>query len=213
MRNQSKKIGKHTFSPVSSYLKSVRTLVPLLTMIGLIGLSNADVIIAKALLPATQAGLYGTLSLISKIILFVTTPIGSVSFVFFTDNDQESKKYHLLAIALGSVAIVGLVAIIGYALLPTLVIRIIASASYLGITSSLWAGALFGTLYSMVVILGNFFISKNNRAGVFSLVAVVVQVILLLFFHASFLMMMLVNAFACFLLLLLYAMVIFTSAH
>lgn len=207
------KAKKTQFGKLQLYLRSRRAIVPLITTVGLIGLSSVDVIVAKAVLAPTTAGMYGTLSLLSKIILFVTTPMSTVAFVFFTDKEQKHRSHFLLLLGLLAVAVAGGIAVVAYALLPTFIIQIVASGAYLEVAPTLWAGAVFGTVYSMVMMLGNFFISKNHSAGQASIGAVLVQAILLYFFHDTMIQMMLVNIFSCFLLLVYYGMVIFRSAH
>lgn len=211
-RKHERREAKMIFLPVQRYLLRRTVLVPLISTIGIIGIATIDIILAKMLFSPHQAGLYGTYALISKIILFIAAPIASVSYVFFTDTSSRQSQYKILLLSLLFSIVVGAVFTVSTVFFAPLWIRFFASSEYLTLVPILWIGAVFGTIYSCMTVLGNFCIARNHSVGMFSALGALIQAVLILMFRPSLAGLMGINISVSFLLCALYAMVALRSA-
>lgn len=175
----------HKFLNVFSYLKRKDLIITLLTMLGLIGIANVDIILVKKFLPADQAGLYSSISLLGKIILYLATPLSQVAFAFFTGSD--SKHNSMLILVLLTLAYLGIGGIStgAYFFFPELVIGIIFGTKFLIISNLIWMAAIFGTLYSLISLYTQFFISRKSNWGLLVFGASLIQGGLIFFNHNS----------------------------
>lgn len=183
----------HHFLNVFAYLKRKNLLITLITTFGIVGLASIDVILVKKFLPADQAGLYSSISLIGKIIIYLTTPLSQVAFSFYTGS--ESKQHsHLILIALTFLfgVIGGFTAIIYY-LYPELVVNLIFGSKYLVISNLIWLAAIVGTLYSLVTLYAQYFIAKNSWWGALASFTLVCQTFFIYFNHADLKQVLMVN--------------------
>lgn len=182
---ESEKKITHKFLNVFSYLKRKQLLITLITTLGIIGLANVDIILVKKFLPADQAGLYSSISLLGKIILYVATPLSQVAFSFFTGSDSKHNSLLILVILTLVYLGIGTVSTVAYFFFPELVIGIIFGSKFLIISNLIWMAAIFGTLYSLVALYGQFFISKQSWWGALAFIGLIVQGSILFFNHNS----------------------------
>jgi O-antigen/teichoic acid export membrane protein len=175
-----------TFRPIQQYLVRKQILLPTITMLGIIGMLNIDVIIVKKFFDAEQAGLYAGLSLLGKVILYATGPLTLVSLTFFSGSEHtHNKKNILLFSALLSLFIGGCASVIYY-LFSDLVVQVIFGAKFSDIGQYVWLTAVFGSLYSVVSLLAQYAVTKLRYFSAFSIVALAAQVLGLYLFHNSF---------------------------
>jgi O-antigen/teichoic acid export membrane protein len=191
----------HKFLNIFSYLKRKGLLITLITTLGLVGLANVDIILVKKFFPADQAGLYSSISLLGKIILYVSMPLSQVAFSFFTGKD--SKHNSLLILILLSIVylFIGSVSTFIYFFFPDLVINVIFGSKFLNISSLIWMVAIFGTLYSLVTLYAQFFIARNSWWGALAIIALFIQFFAIFFNHGSLEEVLTINIFTSFLLL------------
>src|SRR3990167_9226564 len=91
---------------ISSILSSKVFIITLLSIGAITALNNLDVILVKKMLDAHSAGLYASWSLLAKIILYLSTPLISVSFVYFTGNShKKSQQKVMIYFLVGMIAI------------------------------------------------------------------------------------------------------------
>jgi O-antigen/teichoic acid export membrane protein len=142
-------------------------------------LNNLDVIIAKKLLSSTDAGLYGAWNLFAKIIFYITGPIISLSFIYFSSN--KYKKYHskILFVSMAFLLLLGFVAYIGYSFLGTIIVTTFLGNHYLPIVRYLGFAGLFGTSYSGIFFLNNYFLSRSSKLAVASTLFIPIYIFLL----------------------------------
>lgn len=167
-------------SSVISYAKPV-----FFSTLCITSLYNIDVILVKHFFDSTTAGYYGVLSLLGKIVFFVT---GSVAIVLFpTIIDRHSRnedysfvlKYSVFLVMLGSSTITAL-----YFLFPEAIVGILFGSSYLSIAPYLGSFGIVMSLFSLInlMVVYNLSIGKTKFVPIliFGLIA---EIGLICFYH------------------------------
>lgn len=151
-------------------------------------LMNIDILMVKHYLPPYQAGLYTALSVIGKIILYVTSPITSVMFPMISDlQGRDEKHYRILLQSIVLLTVVGLIGVAGYFLIPNLVVKTLYGAAFLPVAPLLGLFGIVMLLYSLVNLWINYFLSIGEKNFVWWLgLSVIVEIALLLTRHANF---------------------------
>jgi len=167
-----------------------------LATFGLTLFINTDILLVKHFFAPEPAGLYATLSLIGKVIFFFSAPITMVMFPLVVQKHTKHENYHgvfrlsLLLVFISSIAIVAF-----YFLFPAFVISIFSKnqsaillAPYLGLFG------IFITIYSLLMVLNNFYLSIN-KTKVFLpiLITAGLQALLIWFYHKTFLDIILIS--------------------
>ncbi|MFA6537673.1 MAG: oligosaccharide flippase family protein, partial [Patescibacteria group bacterium] len=128
---------------------------------------NFDMLFVKAFFSATEAGFYGALLTIGRIVYFIG---GSVPLVMFPviaglKDDVSPRKYKVLLKSLGLMAILAVPTALFIALFPELVIKIIVGAQYLSLAQYLpifvW-GMFFLTV---MTVLAQYFLALAKKSG------------------------------------------------
>jgi O-antigen/teichoic acid export membrane protein len=149
---------------------------------------NFDMLLVKSFFSPDEAGLYGALLTIGRIIYFVG---GAVPLVMFpvVANLKEDKSLRSFKVLGKSVAMLAALAIPAYliiALWPELIIKIIVGTKYLAIAKYLPGFAIVMLALTMLTILANYFLALSNRRSLYILsVAALSEIILLSIFHSS----------------------------
>lgn len=135
-----------------------------LTMLSLSALTTMDVVIARNLFSAEQAGVYAGLALIGRVIFYFTTPIGSVLFPLVVKKQVKQESYQrLFLLALLLILSPGVVMSIWYSLLPEFTIKFfLGGGIYTEAASLLWAFGIMGTLFSLVYVCATYFLSLRR---------------------------------------------------
>lgn len=113
-------------------------------------LSNADVILARNVLDGHDAGLYAGGLILTKAVLFLPQFVVVIAFPAMA---SASERRAALLRSLGSVAVIGLLAVVGVTLLPDLAMVFIGGAEYREVESRLWLFAVLGTALAMLQLL------------------------------------------------------------
>lgn len=174
-----------------------------IVMLSLTSLYTVDIILVKHFFNPYQAGLYSALATLGKIIFFASGTVAVVMFPLIAQNYENGKEYKnilfqsLLLVSLASVGITGI-----YFLVPKLVIRMLYSASYFEIAPFLGIFGIFISIYSLISVLVNFFLSIHKTKIAFLLAgAALVQAGLIWKFHYSFLQVIRISIMVAVLLL------------
>jgi len=181
-----------------------------LTILGLTSFISADIILVKHFFDPHIAGLYAGLSLIGRVIFFVSSPIGTVMFPLIVQKHSRNEnftgtfKLSLLLVFVSSVTLA-----IFYALFPKFsILFFLKKEEYLAISTLLVPFAVFTSLYSLLVIIANFYLSiKKTKIFIPIILGSILQIILITIFHQTFLQIILISIVIIFLLdvlLLLY---------
>ena len=137
----------------------------ILTTISLLAitlLNNADVIYVKKFVDPTNAGLYSAWSLMARIILFVATPALSVAFIFFSSPTSKENQRLAIKTSLFGLSAIIVVSSLIYKYFASLLIAVFFGESYRSIAPFLSQAAIFGSLYTTIFFLNNYFLAKKS---------------------------------------------------
>lgn len=150
-----------------------------ISVLSLALLNNLDIILAKQFLPPASAGLYGVWSLFAKTITYTFIPISSVALVYFFDNQDDHNPLHILYPSLVFVLASGLVAYFGFYLLSSYLITLLMGAKYNDLIPLLPLSAISGTVYSLIYLINNYYLSQNSRMAYLPAIITTVVVVML----------------------------------
>jgi len=178
-KNSHKKISWKTI-----FLYGVPVLV---SSLGLISLYSTDIILVKHFFSSYEAGLYGALSTLGRIVFFASSIIPTVMFPLVSESFERGKNYRLFFIQ--SFALVGVISsgvTVIYFLFPKLMIRLLYGSSYLSVSKYLGFFAIFMVFYSLSSLITNFFLSvRKVRVSLLPFSAALAQIFLIWFFHQN----------------------------
>jgi O-antigen/teichoic acid export membrane protein len=182
-----KKIESEVKVPAKEILKYAFPVF--ITILFMTSFTSIDVILVKHFLSPTMAGYYSGISLIGKVILYFTATIPTVMFPLLIKRQAEGKNINnlfllaVLLVLLPSLLITGV-----YFLFPHFIITLfLGGRGYLTMAPFLGLFGLFITLYSVVNIFVNFFLSINKTKIISLLVgAALLQIVLLWIYHSNF---------------------------
>lgn len=176
--------GKYDLTKIGKY-----SLPVVVQAFAFTSLFSTDVLLVKHFLSPVEAGLYGALSTLGKIIFFATSPVAATMFPIVSRRNSRNEGYRkIFFLSAGIILSVSLSITIFYWLFPNIAIGVLYGSQYLSVAKELvWMGA-FLVFYSLSSLLVNYSLSLNNsRVVLFPLLAAVVQVILINLFHGSIL--------------------------
>ncbi|GDX61817.1 capsular polysaccharide biosynthesis protein [Candidatus Levyibacteriota bacterium] len=159
-----------------------------ITLIGLTSFIMSDIIIVKHFMQPKEAGIYAGISLVSRVIFFLTAPIGTVMFPLIVQKLENKEDYNnILKLALILIIIPSILIIIFYKIFPEFsILFFLKKRDYLDAVSLLVPFAFFITTFSINSILINFFLSlKKTIIYIPVLFTAFLQIILISFFHNS----------------------------
>ena len=121
-----------------------------LALLAFFVLSNADIVVARNVLDAHDAGLYAGGLILTKAALFLPQFVVVVAFPAM--STVEARRRALLR-SLGLVAVLGACCALGVLLLPDVAMLFVGGREYAEVESLLWVFAVLGTLLSMLQLL------------------------------------------------------------
>ena len=119
-------------------------------LLAFFALSNVDILVARATMSDSQAGLYAAGLILAKAVLFL--PQFVVVYAFPSMSQEETNRRTLL-LAMGLSAVLGAVAVLGVLVLPDVALLFVGGDGFEPIKNDLWKFAIVGTLLSMVQLL------------------------------------------------------------
>lgn len=149
---------------------------------------TTDIILVKHFFNPESAGIYAGVSLIGRIIFFLTAPIGIVMFPLVVKKHTQNLNYHLdFMLAMLLVFVPSLILIGIYFVFPELILKFSTREEYINGAPLLGMFGIFSTLYALLYLLTNFFLSIK-KTNVFIPIAfgALLQIILIWFFHSTF---------------------------
>ncbi len=150
---------------------------------------STDVILVKHFFNAQDAGLYGGLSLVGKVIFYFTGPISSVMFPLLVKRHSTGQSFNsLFYSALFLVAIPSIFIVIFYYVFPLYSINFfLGGHEYEIVSPYLGTYGLFIIVFSILNIFVNFFLSiKKTRIFFVVGLGALFQMILISLFHKTF---------------------------
>ncbi len=160
-----------------------------LAIISLMSLTSTDVLLVKHFFNSFDAGLYGGLSLVGKVIFYFTGPLASVMFPLLIKRHSLGQNFNnlfyltLLLVAIPSVGIA-----LFYILYPILSIRLfLGGGEYFRIAPYLPIFGIYLAVFSLLNVCVNFFLSlKKTRVSIFVLTTALLQILLISLYHQNF---------------------------
>jgi len=151
-------------------------------------LTNLDLILAQHFLVGVDVGLYAAASEIGKIIYFL---VGSLSIVLIPKAmEQKTKNIDSRIFLLKTIGItlgIALIGLIGYFLVPHLVVSMLYGTKYAGIEGIIIITGLTMTFFSISSLLINYFIAVERKKFVFLMILfIILETSLITLFHSSF---------------------------
>lgn len=141
--------------------------------------SNLDIIYVKKFFSASDAGIYASWSLFAKIILYALGPLMQVSFVFFASHQTRQVQHRTLVASLIGLGVTGVAAYIVYSFFGGTVVTIFFGSRFLSVIPFMKYAALFGSFYTVIFYLNNFFLAKNSRAALILFFSLPIYIFLL----------------------------------
>lgn len=168
-------------------------------------LISTDIILVKHFFEPQQAGIYAGLSLVGRVIYFLSAPIGTVMFPLIVRKHIREENYHeLFKFSFILVLIPSVMLTIFYFLFPEFVIGFFTRKEYIVASGYLGLFAIFISMFSLLLILTNFFLSiKKTEIAIPIAIGALVQAILIWFYHQSLTQIISISLFVVSLLLFL----------
>jgi O-antigen/teichoic acid export membrane protein len=133
-------------------------------LLAFFALSNADVVIARTVLPEHPAGLYAGGLILAKAVLFLPQFVVVIAFPSMSKR-PSSRRMNLLS--LGLVLGIGAVTVVTTALLSHLAVVFIGGSEYADLEGTLWAFAGLGTLLAMLQLMVYGVVARQHQRMVF----------------------------------------------
>jgi O-antigen/teichoic acid export membrane protein len=130
-------------------------------------LSNADVVVARNVLPEHTAGLYAAGLILTKAVLFLPQFVIVLAFPGLSEGGRTRARYRVRSLTL--VAALGGLVIGGVWVLSDLAVAFIGGPKYSSIAGYLPGFALLGCLLSLIQILVYDLVAQQGRASIAAL--------------------------------------------
>ncbi len=117
-------------------------------LLALYALTNVDLLLARAQLPAHEAGLYAAGALVARAVFFLPQAVLVTAFPRMVASAGGVQRQ-----AVAGVVTIGLAATLGVAALPGVAIGILAGPQYQSVSAQAWIFALAGSGFAVVQVL------------------------------------------------------------
>jgi len=177
-----------------------------LATLGLTSLISMDILLVKHFLDPQQAGIYAGLSLVGRVIFFLTAPIAIVMFPLLVQKHERRENYNnIFKLAIILVFIPSILISVFYFLYPDFAIGFfIKNKVYLSASRYLGLFAVFITIYSLVSLFVYYFLSiKKTKVYIPVIVCAIAQVLLIALYHDSFFKVVIISLIVSLALLIL----------
>jgi O-antigen/teichoic acid export membrane protein len=143
-------------------------------LLAFFALSNADVIVARNVLPDHQAGLYAGGLILTKAVLFLPQ---FVIVVAFPAMSTPAERRRALTRSLSLVAALGAIGTVAAAGLSGLTLVFVGGSEYAEIQDRLWVFAILGTVLSMLQLLVYSVLARRGQRSVYLVWAALVALV------------------------------------
>lgn len=150
---------------------------------------STDVILVKHFFSASEAGFYGGLSLIGKVVFYFTGPIPIAMFPLIVKRHTNQENFNnLFYIALIIVLIPSVLITIFYFVFPEFTIKLfLGREGYISVAPYLGLFGILLTIYSINNVFVNFFLSiKKTLVSLIVLSFALLQIVLIYIYHSNF---------------------------
>jgi O-antigen/teichoic acid export membrane protein len=144
-------------------------------------LGNADMVLAKHNLDALSAGQYGALTVVSKVIFFVTGIIASVLFSMSAENSHKGdSSRQILKLALLLVFGASFIATLIYFTYPELILGILFGSKYLTAAPYLGWFAIAVALFSLSNVIFQYLLSIHKTKISYAFLAIAAAMLIVM---------------------------------
>jgi O-antigen/teichoic acid export membrane protein len=156
-----------------------------LAFLSLTSFITTDILFVKHFYHSKDAGLYAGLSLIGKVIFFFSAPIGLAMFPLIVQKRAKKENY--------------------YSLFPAFSIQFfLKNKEYLSIAPLIWIYGVYMTIYSLLSVITNYFLSiKKTKIAIPLSIGAVLQALCLWYYHTDFIQVILISLVIVVILLLI----------
>jgi len=150
---------------------------------------NTDILLVKHLFSEKDAGLYAGLSLVGRVVFYITAPVTTVMFPIIINRVKSSIPYkNILHGALGITAAISFFVTSFYFLFPKFTILFfLKKEEYLIVANNLGMFGIFISLYSLISVFAYYFLAiKQTKILYLLVVGVILQALLIYLFHSNF---------------------------
>ena len=149
-------------------------------------LYSIDVVFARHFLSPQEAGWYGSLSTLGKVIYFLINPLTIVLFPMASQkksNQEDSRR--LFSFSFSLAALIAFLLTFTYFGFPNLIVGLLYGHSFLPASHFLGLFGVFLGFYSLAYFLANFMLSqeKTKAVTIFPVLAVLLQITVISLFH------------------------------
>ncbi len=145
-------------------------------LLAFLALSNADVIVARDVLDAHDAGLYAGGLILVKAVLFLPQFVVIVAFPSMSDTDVRRRA---LTQSLWLVLVLGGLAVVAAWVLSGLALVFVGGPQYAEIQDQLWLFAILGTVLSLLQLVVYSVVARQARRSVYALWAGLLALVVL----------------------------------
>jgi O-antigen/teichoic acid export membrane protein len=143
-------------------------------LLAFFALSNADVVVARNVLPEHDAGLYAGGLILTKAVLFLPQFVIVVAFPAMSTSEERRGALTRSLLLVGAL---GVCATLGALLVKDLALIFVGGDEYREIASTLWVFAILGTALSMLQLLVYSVLAQQGRRPVYLVWAAFVTVV------------------------------------
>jgi len=158
-----------------------------LSTFSLMSFITTDILLVKHFFSPQDAGIYAGISLIAKVIFYISAPIGTVMFPLIVQRHAKGEKYkQIFLLSVFLVFSVSFILTVFYYFFPSFTIRFFAKDAYLQGKQLLTIFGLTISFYAVLTIMTNYFLSVRKTRIAFPLfIGAFLQAILIWFYHTS----------------------------
>lgn len=150
---------------------------------------TTDILLVKHFFNPQQAGIYAVISLAGKVIFFFTAPIATVLFPLVAQKHEKKEGYtDIFFLAILFILIPSLGITVLYYIFPEFILLLFNQQKYSTlITPYLGLYGIFISLYSLLFVITNFFLSiGKTKIFIPLIIGALLQAVLLWIFHSNF---------------------------
>jgi O-antigen/teichoic acid export membrane protein len=151
-------------------------------LLAFFALSNADVVVARNVLPEHDAGLYAGALILTKAVLFLPQFVIVIAFPSMSTVEERRRALTRSLLLVGGL---GVCATLGALVLKDLALIFVGGDEYREIASTLWVFAILGTALSMLQLLVYSVLARQGRRPVYLVWAAFLTVVVVGYFLSS----------------------------
>ncbi len=136
-------------------------------------LTNIDLLLARHFLTPEDAGIYAAGAVVVKVAFWLPQAVVVMAFPGMAD----SRRHRSVVVGGLAVAAIGLVLVVGAAVLPHVVVAVVGGSAYDALVGSVWIFALLGALQSLAQFLLYSRLAVEDRRAVLAVWTAVVALV------------------------------------